>query len=117
MGGPWAHQKRASNEADEKFKKAIDALSAYEMKYHVDTTVARWTSIAEAKDECSVTTLKTWRWPERLPVTLTLPHTNPDLYLPAQEDSPKSVKFLIHRSLVDSPSILRREPAHRCGLW
>lgn len=107
---------KASNEADEKFKKAIDALSAYEMKYHLDATVAR-TSIAEAKDECSVTILKTWRWPERLPVTFTLPDINPDLYLPVQEDSPKSVTFLIYKSLVDnSPIIMRREPAYLCGL-
>ena len=78
---------KTSNEADEKFKKAIDALSAYEMKDHA------------------------LRWPERLPVMLTLPlvHLNP-----VRDDE---VEFLIHKSIIDnSPTSVKCEPAHRCGL-
>ena len=41
---------KTSEEADEKFKKAIDALSGYEKKYHANATVARRLAEAEAKD-------------------------------------------------------------------
>ena len=106
---------KTSNEAYEKFEKANDALSAYEMEYRVDAMVARRTSTAEAKDECSVTILTTWKWPERLPVTLTLPHFNFRLSMPAGKKT--TVEFLIHRSLIDdSPAIVKCEPAHRYGL-
>ena len=108
-------QMKTSNEADEKFKKAIDALIAYEKKYYAVVTVARQMETAEAKDKCSVSILKTWRWPKRLPVSLTFPHTNTDLYLSVGKD--ESVKFLIHKSLIDnSPTSVKCEPAHRCGL-
>ena len=109
---------KTSNEVDEKFKKAIDALSAYEKRYHTNATMARWPSTAEARDECSVTILKTWRWPERLPVTLPLPYTNTD-FGPSVPVGKKTttVEFLINRSLIDdSRIIVKREPAHRCGL-
>jgi hypothetical protein len=102
---------KTSNEADEKFKKAFRALSAHGMKYCVDATAAGWMPTADAKDEYSVSILKTWRWPKRLPVTLTLPHNDTDFYLYVQED--KSVEFLIHKFLIDnSPTRVKGEPAH-----
>jgi hypothetical protein len=104
---------KTSNEADEKFEKAIGALSAYEIKYRVDATVAGWMPTAEAKDEYSVPILKTWRWPKRLPVMLTLPHTDTDFHRILQED--ESVEFFIHKFLIDnSPTRVKCEPAH---LW
>ena len=107
---------KTSNEAYERFKMAADALSDYEMRYRVDAMVARGTSTAEAKDECSVTILTTWKLPERLPVTLTLPHLNFRLSKPVGKEK-TTVEFLIHRSLIDdSPAIVKCEPAHRCGL-
>ena len=73
---------KTSNEADEKFKKAFDALSSYGMKDHAQ------------------------RWPERLPVMLTLPLEH---FVPGVVE----VEFLIHKSLIDnSPTSVKCEPAH-----
>ena len=78
---------KTSNEADEKFKKAAIKLIPYELE--------------DAR-----------RWPERLPVMLTLPLVH--LYYVLEDE----VEFLIHKSLIDnSPTSVKREPAHRCGLW
>ena len=48
-----------TNDADAKFKRAIDALSAFERKYHARETVTRTMAEAEAKDKSSSTILKT----------------------------------------------------------
>jgi hypothetical protein len=78
-------QMKTSNKADEKFKKAFDALSSYEMKDH-----AR-------------------RWPERLPVMLTLPLVHIDTNFNGRD----AVEVLIHKSLIDkSPTSVKCEPAH-----
>ena len=50
-------QKKTSKEANEKFKKAIDALCDYEKEYHFKPIVAQITAEAEAKDRSSTTTL------------------------------------------------------------
>ncbi len=59
-------RKKTSNDADPKIKKAIDALSAYEKKYHLRETVTQRMAEAEAKDKSSSTILK--RLKERLRV-------------------------------------------------
>ena len=75
---------KTSNEADRKFKKAIDALGAY---------------ASGRKDHAQ-------RWPERLPVMLTLPLEH---FVPGVVE----VEFLIHKSLIDnSPTSVKCEPAH-----
>jgi hypothetical protein len=51
-------RKKTSNEADAKFKEAIDALSHYEKKFHVRETVTQTMAEAEAKDKSFSTTLK-----------------------------------------------------------
>jgi macrodomain Ter protein organizer (MatP/YcbG family) len=51
-------RKKTSNDADVKFKKAIDALSAYEKKYHLKETVTQTMEEAEGKDKSSSTILK-----------------------------------------------------------
>jgi hypothetical protein len=51
-------RKKTSNDADAKFKKAIDALSAYEKKYHFRESVTHTMAEAEAKDKSSSTILK-----------------------------------------------------------
>jgi len=50
-------QKKTSKDADAKFKGAIDALSAYEKKFHPKETVAETMAEAEAKDKKSSTIL------------------------------------------------------------
>ena len=57
---------KKTSEADKKVKKAIDALSAYEKKYHVNETVVRRMAPAKAKDKSASTTLKKLK--EKLPV-------------------------------------------------
>ena len=60
-------QKKATKDADAKFKKATDILSAYEEKYHLKLkdTVAYTMAEAKANDKSSSTVLKrlkeTWR--------------------------------------------------------
>jgi hypothetical protein len=46
---------KTSKDANEKLKKAIDALSGYEKKYHVNATVARRLVEVEAKDRSPMT--------------------------------------------------------------
>lgn len=50
-------QKKTSKEADEKFKRAIDALCHYEKEYHFKPIIAQIIAEAEAKDRSSSTTL------------------------------------------------------------
>ena len=50
--------KKTSKEADEKFKRAIYALSAYETKYHSRESVTHVMAEAEAKDKSSSTGLE-----------------------------------------------------------
>ena len=66
LGSATETRKKTSNDADAKFKKAIDALSAYEKKYHFRETVTQKMVEAEAKDKSSLTILK--RLKERLRV-------------------------------------------------
>jgi lysyl-tRNA synthetase class I len=54
-------QKKTSKEADEKFKSAIEALTAYEKKFHLRKTVAERMTAAEAKDKSSSTILNKLR--------------------------------------------------------
>ena len=53
-------RKKATNDADTNFMKATEALSAYEMKYHLSETFTYTTRMAEAKawDKLSSTVLK-----------------------------------------------------------
>ena len=51
-------QKKTTKDADANFKKAIGALSAYEMKYHLRETVTYTMAEAEAKDKSSWTIFK-----------------------------------------------------------
>jgi hypothetical protein len=57
LGSATEARKKSSNDADAKFKKAIDALSAYEKKYHFRETVTQMMAEAEAKDKLSSTIL------------------------------------------------------------
>jgi hypothetical protein len=58
LGSATETRKKTSNDADAKFKKAIDALSVYEKKYHFRETVTCTMAEAEAKDKSSSTILK-----------------------------------------------------------
>jgi len=58
LGSATEARKKTSNDADAKFKKAIDALSAYEKKYHLRETVTQTMAEAEANDKSSSTILK-----------------------------------------------------------
>jgi hypothetical protein len=51
-------QKKTKKDAVAKFKKATDALSAYEKKYHLKETVTYTMAEAQAKDKSSSTFLK-----------------------------------------------------------
>jgi len=51
-------RKKTTKDADAKFKKATDALSTYEQKYHLKETVTNTMAEAEAKDKSSSTILK-----------------------------------------------------------
>jgi hypothetical protein len=51
-------RKKTTKDADAKFKKAIDALSTYEKKYHFRESVTYTMAEAEAKDKSSSTILK-----------------------------------------------------------
>lgn len=55
--GSAASAEKAPKDVDEKFKKAIEALSAYEEKFHLRETVAKKMAEAGAKDKSSSTTL------------------------------------------------------------
>jgi hypothetical protein len=50
-------RKKTTKDADAKFKKATDALSAYEMRYHLRETVTDTMAEAKAKDKSSSTIL------------------------------------------------------------
>ena len=96
-------QIKTSKKVDKKFKKALSAVEMDES----DAAMAGGTSTAEANDNCSVTILETWRWPERLPVMLTLPDF--DQEMPGRD----GVEFLIHKSLIDnSPTGVKCELAN-----
>jgi hypothetical protein len=51
-------RKKTTKDADAKFKKATDALSAYGKKYHPKESVTNTMAEAEAKDKSSSTILK-----------------------------------------------------------
>jgi hypothetical protein len=74
--------KKTTKDTNVKFKKATDALSAYEKKYHLRETVTYTMAEAEAKDKSSSTILK--RLKETLRVRnysiliFASPHTNTD---------------------------------------
>ena len=50
-------QRKTSKEADERFKRAIEALAAYEKQFLSRKTVAERMTAAEAKDQSSSTIL------------------------------------------------------------
>jgi hypothetical protein len=58
LGSATETRKKTSNDADAKFKKAIDALSVYEKKFYFRETVIQTMAEAEAKDKSSSTILK-----------------------------------------------------------
>jgi hypothetical protein len=58
LGSATETRKKKSNDADAKLKKAIDALTAYEKKYHFREMVTKTMAEAEAKDKSSTTILK-----------------------------------------------------------
>jgi hypothetical protein len=51
-------RKKTTKDADAKFKQAIDALSAYEKKYHSRESVTHTMAEAKAMDKSSSTILK-----------------------------------------------------------
>jgi hypothetical protein len=58
LGSATETRKKTSNDADAKFKKAIDALSVYEKKFHIRETVTQTMAEAAAEDKSSSTILK-----------------------------------------------------------
>jgi hypothetical protein len=57
LGSATETRKKASKDVDKKFKDAIDALIAYEKKYHTRETVSKKMVEAGEKDKSSSTTL------------------------------------------------------------
>ena len=99
-------------EVDENFRMAIDALSAYETKYHPKKIVAQRMERAEVWDKSSSTILSrlkaNLRVREELAVLLCC-NTNANSQ-PMREEPTKIVEFHIHKSLPDqSPTIVKRE--------
>ena len=74
--------KKATTDADAKFKKATETLSAYENKYHLKLkdTVAYTMAEAKANDKSSSTVLKRLKekWRVRNNLTFSSPRTNTD---------------------------------------
>jgi len=112
---------KTSKEADEKFRKAIETLSDYEMDYHDgrptsdgddSNTVHRRIEVANAKDKSSSTILN--RLKESLkvrrgPRTFASSHFNTN-FQPLEAEPTTTVEFLLHRSLPDkSPTIVKRK--------
>ena len=73
-------RKKATKDADTKFKEATVALSAYEKKYHLKETVTDTMAEAEAKDKSSSTILKRLKetFHVRKYLDLRSPHTDID---------------------------------------
>lgn len=57
MKSATSSQKKTLKKVDEAFKKAIDALSGYEKKYHSEEIVAGSMAVAEGKDKSFSTVL------------------------------------------------------------
>lgn len=110
---------KTSKEADEKLKKAIDALTGYEKEYDFKTIVAKIMAEAEANDKSPM------QVKEELPVrALGLQVTSfasslTNSYSQSSVEEPTMVvKFLIHASLFDSsPTIVKRESARASSMW
>lgn len=86
-------RKKKTKDANAKFAKATNALSAYEEKHHHIETVTNTMAEAEAKDKSSSSFLK------RLKETMR----------PLKEEPTKTVEFLLHKSLPDkNPTIVKQ---------
>ena len=109
-------ERKTSKDADESFKRAIDALSDYEKKCYSKETVSKRMAAAEANDKSSLTILnklkEKLRVREGLQVSFAFSRTNIDPQLSVEEPT-RTFEFLLHRSLLDdSPTIVKGEPAH-----
>jgi hypothetical protein len=109
---------KTSKEADEKLKKAIDALTGYEKEYDFKTIVAKVMAEAEANDKSSMMVKE--ELPVRalgLQVTFASSLTNA-CPQPSVEEPTMVVAFLIHGSIFDSsPTIVKRESVRASSIW
>jgi hypothetical protein len=114
-------QKKTSKDVDEKFKMAIEALNAYEKKYHFKEMVTKKMAEAEAKDKSSSATLNRLKENFRVKelALLLCRNTNADSQSqPLIEEPMKIVEFLLHRFLPDkSPTIVKRGSTYQGCLW
>ena len=105
-------------EVDEVLKKAIDALSGYEKKYHSEETVAGSMAVAKGKDKFSSTALNKLKEKlhvrEGYQVTVAVSRANRNLQTFVEHPTTTvPVEFFIQSFLPDlSQTIVRREPAH-----
>jgi hypothetical protein len=112
---------KTSKEADERFRRAIETLSDYEMDYDASratsfgddsNTVHRRMEVANAKDKSSSTilnrlkeSLKVREDPAPLLCRILIPN-----FQPLEAEPTTTVEFLLHRSLPDkSPTIVKRK--------
>ncbi|KAH9995269.1 hypothetical protein BJV77DRAFT_1066358 [Russula vinacea] len=87
--------KKTSKVADEEFKKAIEALSAYEEKYHTNKIVAKKMAEAEQKDKSFLADMSQLKAKFRSPLV---------------KEPTKTVEFHILKSLPDRrPTIVKQE--------
>ena len=110
---------KKSQEADEKFKVAINALGDYEMKWHSKQIVVTRMEEAEAKDKSSVKILNRMKEKLRIKKVISSDHASHIPILidtgpqPSVEVPRRTVEFRIHKSLPDrNPTIVKSEPVH-----
>jgi hypothetical protein len=115
---------KSSREAGEKFRKAIETLSEYEMDCYIrqpvsdgdgGNTVNRRMEVARAKDKSSSTILNRLKESLRVREELTAahtssaPHSNTN-FQQTEPDPTTIVEFLLHKSLPDTnPIIVKRK--------
>ena len=105
--------KKTSKVADEEFKKAIEALSAYEEKYHTNKIVAKKMAEAEQKDKSFLADMSQLKAKFRVREVFILwlcRNINVDFQSPLVKEPTKTVEFHILKSLPDRrPTIVKRE--------
>jgi hypothetical protein len=104
-------QSKKSEEADNKFKMAVEALSRHEKKKSPSReTVATTMEAAKARDKSSLTFLNKMK--EKLPRKLRIGKSSTDPQPPVEVPT-RTVEFLIHKSLPDrNPTVVKSKPAH-----
>jgi hypothetical protein len=97
--------KKTSKKAGKTIKRAINALSNYEKKYHLTKAVAKRMAAAEAEDKSSTNNRVSG-------LQVNFASSNADACPQLSVEKPtRIVEFLIHRSFLDqSPIIVKREP-------